>query len=393
MRTAILLGLSAGLVLAAQDPRLFAPSLARLKANDPKAAEDVAPGSPVERTALSPDMEKAPWTRQVQASEWLLRAHILRQRGQTAAPLAGARDPYLLRAWHLLEAADSQAARDLAGGVLVAERNPSTAARMPGLGKTQVDTRLGASDRDNYTLALEWIRLEVAWRLRDPARMVRALAPFPARKTLEGRELVHAFMTAAHAGDWNSFLRWGGELEASGQLERVRALARTDASLPDYGELLKQARRQAPAPGPGTLPAAAFQVKSMGLKLAGFRTGDKELAARLQASGAWAESGPLQAPLVRAGAVAHWLKPGTVPLALAGAMDAASLRLEGSADVALAGGTAWRKETWRLMPCPGAPNCWSGSLEVAQQALDGAVPPAQVFHLSYEVRLELAALP
>lgn len=389
MRAALILGLLS-LGLCAQDPRLFAPSLARLRANDPKADEDVKPGSPVERTALSPDLEKAPWARKVQASEWLLRAYIHKQRSRTpvaGAAFACASDPYLVRAWRLLQGAESQASRELVGSSTVVDRNPSRASGLPDQGRVNSNSGLGVAQRETYWMALEWIRLEVAWRLRDPAGMATALAPFRERKTLEAREALHAFMAAAHAGEWPLFLKLGEELEAAGQMERLRALAATDWTLADYPGLLKQMRAQ--VPGPGGKEAAELRVKSMGLRLKGFRTEDAALAEKLKSGGGWSESGPVAVPLLRVGAVAHWLKPGTVALPLVGTMDGQSLRLEGSADLPLASGTAWRKETYALKPAADAPGRWIGTLEVVQQALEGAVPAAQVFTLSFEVRIDL----
>lgn len=266
-------------------------------------------------------------------------------------------------------------------------RNPSLPGTRPGGAVDRNDNDTGVAARESLWGALEWIRLEVAWRMRDPAGMATALAPFRERKTLEPREKLHAFMAAAHAGEWPLFLRLGEELEAAGQMERLRALAATDWTLADYPGLLKQVRAQAPAAG--GKDAAELRVKSMALRLKGFRTEDAALAEKLKSGGGWSESGPVAVPLLRVGAVAHWLKPGTVALPLVGTMDGQSLRLEGSVDLPLTGGTAWRKESYLLKPAADAPGRWTGTLEVVQQALEGSVPAAQVFTLSFEVRIDL----
>ena len=395
MRQSLLLALTASALLFGQDPRLFAPSLARLRANDPKAADDVKPGSPVERTALSPDLDRAPWARRVQASEWLLRAYIFRQRSLPPAPgsaLAAGSDLYLDRAWRLLQGAESQAGKEMVGREVISSRNTSVSSADRNA-VTRSDSGLGIAERENYWMVLEWIRLEVAWRMKDPARMVEALKPFPTRKSLDGRERLHAFMAAAHAGEWAAFLKWGEELEAAGQTDRLRALATADWTLPDYAGLLKQVRQQQPPAGPGRQAAAELRVKSMGLLLKGFRTEDATLAEKLKAQGAWADSGPIDTPMLRIGAVTHWLKPGATPLPLVGTMTADQLRLEGSVDLALPAGTAWRKERYLLKPSADAPGRWTGNLEVTQQALDGTVPAAQVFTLTFEVRLDLEERP
>ncbi len=390
MRRITLLAITASTLLLGQDPRLFAPSLARLRANDPKAAEDVKPGSPVERTALAPDLEKAPWVRKIQASEWLLRAYIFKQRGQPGVGLAAGSDPYLARAWKLLQGAESQAATELVGRESISSRNSSTSSLSP-RSVTRNDSSLGAAERESFQRALDWVRLEVAWRMRDPERMRVALEPFPRRKNLDVRERLHAFMAAAHAADWVSFLRWGEELEAAGQMDRLRALAGTDWTLPDYPGLLKQVRPKSPAALAGKLPSMEWRVKSMALRLKGFRTEDAALSEKLKAGGGWTDSGPVETSLLRVGAVTHWLKPGTAPMPLVGPTLADELQLEGSMDVPLPGATAWRKEKYQLKPSAEAPGRWIGTLEVAQQALEGSVPAAQIYSLTFEVRLDLEA--
>lgn len=370
-----------------QDPRLFAPSLTRLRANDPKAAEDVKPGSPVERTALAPDLEKAPWARKIQASEWLLRAYIFKQRGQAGTGLS-APDPYLARAWQLLQGAETQASVELVGRESIRSRNSSISSADP-RGVTRNDSSLGVAERENYWMVLEWIRLEVAWRMKDPERMREALVPFPGRKNLDARERLHAFMASAHIGDWTSFVRWGEELEAAGQMDRLRALAGTDWALPDYPGLLKQVRQKPAASFQGSLPRAEWRVKSMALRLKGFRTEDAALSEKLKAGGGWTESGPVETSLLRVGAVTHWLKPGTTPMPLVGPTSADALELEGSLDLPLQGATAWRKEKYQLKPSAEVPGRWTGTLEVTQQALEGNVPAAQVYSLTFEVRLDL----
>lgn len=387
--------LLAACVLSAQDPRLFAPSLARLKANDPKAAEDVKPGSAVERTALSPDLEKAPWARKTQASEWLLRAYIFKQRGLPPAPgaaLAGATDPYLAKAWKLLQGAEMDASKELIGRESISSRNSSITA-MDRNAVSRNDSGLGIAQRENLWMVLEWLRLEVAWRMKSPANMVVALPPFEKREKLDGREQLHAFMAAAHAGQWPLFIRLGEALSGNGGLDRLKALALQDWGLPDYAGLLKQVQLAVPAAGPGPLPPAELPVKNLGLRLKAFRTEDPALAEKLKASTDWSDSGPVEVPLLRVGAVTHWLKPGGTAMPLVGRMAGDLLALEGSADLALKGGTAWRKERYRLQPAADVAGRWTGTLEVDQQALDGTVPPAQVFHMSFEVRLDLGTVP
>lgn len=387
-----LLPLALTCLLSAQDNQIVFASLERLRKGDAAGAVDLEAGSVVERLILKPEMLRASWVVRLQGAEWLMRAYSLRQsirrpgEGGLAAQTAA---PELLRAWTFVSTAETDANRAYSTQAASSQRG-SISRSSVAYATTPTEASQTVRVREAAGKALDWIRLELAVLLQDPSRMKTALVHLESRTDLNTREKVFALRAAAHLGRWDLFQAWGAELGAdTDQPSRLRARAERDWTQPDYLGLLKQARERALKPETAPLTTAEWPVRGMAIRLKQLRTDDPGLDDRMQAGSAWTESGPVEVPLVRIGAVVHWLKPGTNPVPLVGTVGTEGLVLEGSTEFSSAGGTIWKQERYRLAADAAVKGRWNGTLEVVQQAVEGAVAPAQVFRLTFEVRLDL----
>jgi len=373
----------ATLVLQSGDLTLLRSSLDQLRKNSPNAARDAQPGSPADKivTTMSLTDAATPWRARFMASEWLLLAHLRREK-LVPVPEVTLEHRDLALAWTLVQNAYEQSQGvlhetkgfEVFRGEDAQKRGASTTALSQRVGVEQVPEALQA--------AVVSLALEVSVRLLDPEAMAKAAGYAAKRSDLNTRDKAFALMAAAHGSAWADAIRWAKELEGTKVMRAVH-----DAALADPGNFDYSVFAGLPVPGKaeaGPLAGSTeFEVQDFRLRLLSVQGPEAASKALKAAFGPdWQGTGPLPTRLLRLGAAAHWQKPGKTSLPLTGFASTNRLELRGYLDLSTGG---QRKETLSLSPAKGRPRIWTGRLLAEQPTVEGP--------LSAEFQAEVTLVP
>jgi hypothetical protein len=364
-------------VFAGDEATLIKASLDRMQRGK-AAPSEWAKGSAIDEVLAKLPVSKTPWRTKYYAAEWLLRAASLRAPGDAPAATEA-----MERGWDFISSAIAEA-RDLRMNVPANTYRGADAARRVASARAVNEGIEVQKVPAEQAAAMAAVAAELAVRLKDPIRMARAAEAFEGRASIADRDLAFAFMAACHAGRWDLAGRWGQDLASRGTL--MPALHRSAQEQPevfDYS-IIPDWIRAASAPPPGALaPPARLQVQLYRIRLARVEGPGAQGILEAFPKG-WQESRDPGNPLVRLGALGHWLRPGTRPMPLTGSASATSLDLMGRLDLP---GGARKTERLRALAGP-AGNPWTGSLEVESRDAAGALTK-----LHFDLELELGPLP
>jgi hypothetical protein len=334
-------------------------SLAKLERGTPDF-EEIKQGSALDGFVMRMAASNTPWRAKYLAAEWLLRAHVARAR---QADVKASRAD-LEKGWLLIDSAIHDSKQIVVGETGLLYRG-ADAQRRQAAATALSDAIQPQEVPKDLAKALLATSIETAVRLGDPIKMSKALAPILEGKIqLADRPKTYAWMAAAHSGQWSAFRVWSDELKAQGKiLPAIHQGAVNDAEAIDYSALA-EAGDKLHLETPKELPSSRSIVKELRLKLREVRAKDAATSSQVLANFPkdWQKVGPLDASLMRSGAIAHWQKPARTPIPMSGSWSADQLNLFGYVEAT----HGRRTELLQAKPDPARPGTWIGTLSTEQ---------------------------
>lgn len=343
------------LALKAQDPGLFVEAVMRLQRGDPASANDLLAGSPIRTAAMALDPVRSPEQSRFAAASWLWLANMKQgfHFGEDKSYLQAARNQAdLVKAWTLLDSIGPDLRR--------------------------------SSDE---------IRLEIAWRLLDLARMRQAYASVSARHPLNLRELVHCLLVAAHLGEWEAAQHDTDQLRQQGTgLDGFHRMAEQNLTSFDYQSLLEAIHLGHPGPITHPLAVRSWRISHWRTRVKSLASTDKSMAQTLSsAPRSWIDKPPPRVELLQVGAAAHWIESSMQP-PVSGFMGEGRLFLVGYRDVPGPPGEAGRQDqVWDLHQDPQHPAHWTGTNTLTGRLSGTAPTSVPAFQMVLEVEWDMNA--
>lgn len=312
-------------------------SLIALRKNEPKALEDIQPGSAVSNLVMDPgSYANADWRQSMMMGEWLFRADMLRQR----SGIASDGNKALERSWMYFNKTFQLIKKE--------DVSVNNAGRSTNIARIPTDNS-GISDLQIEMLHM--MALDVSTRLEASEKMKLALSEFQSRVNTnsrsnpEPRALYLAMRAALHCGDWTTCLKMVERLGDPNLKAQLHAQAGINPAMADYSVVLDWIAEKKPQVFTSTLPQNASGVI-------------KSLKTR-EANGGWEPDGLQGSVLYRVGVIAHARKKTPEPMVFSGAVLADRLILWADRE----SGAGRHSERFEFSAA--GPGRWKGSLKIS----------------------------